>query len=58
MKRQEIFTEVEEILSKYCNECFLKAHHRKEYGKSFAHKFCIKQCTVGQQLKKYGDRLS
>jgi hypothetical protein len=58
MNRKQLLSEVGEILDTYCHDCFLKAHHRKEGGKSNAQNFCIKNCTVGQKLQEYGKRLS
>ncbi|WP_018660253.1 zinc-finger domain-containing protein [Heyndrickxia acidiproducens] len=58
MERKQLIQEVDEILNTYCKGCLLKAHFRKEYGKKYAHQFCIRQCTVGEQLKKYGEKLS
>ena len=55
--RKEILSEVEALLSTYCNGCFLKSHHKNEKGKRFAHKFCITECTVGEQIKKCGTKL-
>ncbi|KXT21417.1 hypothetical protein UZ35_04150 [Heyndrickxia coagulans] len=58
MERKQLIREVDEILKTYCEGCFLKSHFRKTRGKKYAHQFCIRQCTVGEKLKKYGDRLS
>ncbi len=58
LNEKQIRMEVGEILDTYCKECFLQAYFRKEYGKKKAQTFCIKQCTVGQKLKMYGDQLS
>lgn len=49
--------EVGELLDTYCDGCFLKQHHRSQYGKKYAQSFCIKKCTVGQTLKEYGNKL-
>ncbi|WP_456274938.1 zinc-finger domain-containing protein [Bacillus sp. AK031] len=49
---------VDEILVTYCEDCLLKAHFRKEHGKSHAHRFCIEKCTVGQKLKELGKKLT
>ena len=57
MSRKEILAEVENLLSTYCNGCFLKKHHKHEKGKRFAHKFCITECTVGNQIKTCGNKL-
>ncbi|MEH7441617.1 zinc-finger domain-containing protein [Bacillus sp. JJ1122] len=57
LTRKEILAEVETLLSTYCNGCFLKKHHQVEKGKRFAHRFCITECTVGNQIKSCGNRL-
>ncbi|MGG3922437.1 zinc-finger domain-containing protein, partial [Geobacillus thermodenitrificans] len=41
----------------YCDGCFLKSTFRKEYGKTYAQSFCIQQCTVGEQMRQYGEML-
>ncbi|MBO8177416.1 zinc-finger domain-containing protein [Aeribacillus pallidus] len=58
MKRKEVIAQVDELLTMYCDGCWLKAHFRKEFGKTFAHKFCIQQCTVGEKIKKIGRKLT
>ncbi|WP_416826667.1 zinc-finger domain-containing protein [Ectobacillus polymachus] len=58
MRKKELITEVNELLDTYCTGCFLNSYFRKEYGKHYAQTFCIKKCTVGEQLKKYGKELS
>ncbi len=58
MNRKEILQDIEKTLMTYCQGCFLKKHFRTEYGATHAHRFCISQCTVGEQLKLYGDRLN
>ncbi|RWR10390.1 zinc-finger domain-containing protein [Siminovitchia fortis] len=57
MNRSEVMKEINGLLKEYCEECFLKKHFRKEYSKTHAHHFCIKQCTVGESLRKKGDLL-
>ncbi len=57
MERTKIFEEVDELISTYCEGCFIKAHFRKEKGKAYAHQFCIKKCTVGDKLKELGHLL-
>ncbi|MGC8230422.1 zinc-finger domain-containing protein [Pseudobacillus badius] len=57
LERKQLIAEVEGILHTYCEGCLLKAAFRKEKGKSYAHKFCITECTVGEQLKRCGERL-
>ncbi|MCM3571583.1 MULTISPECIES: zinc-finger domain-containing protein [Mesobacillus] len=57
MTRNEVLAEVETLLNTYCNGCFLKKHHRQENGKRYAHRFCINECTVGEKIKKCGQKL-
>lgn len=56
--RTIIIEKVTELMDTYCVNCFLKAHFRKEYGKTYAHSFCINKCTVGEKIKKLGSQLS
>lgn len=58
MDRKQVLMEVSDILDTYCNDCFVKSHFRKEYGKNYAQSFCIHQCTVGEKLKEYGKKLN
>jgi hypothetical protein len=57
MDRKKIYAEVEEILN-FCEDCFLQKHFRKEKGRTFAHQFCLSQCTVGEKLKQLGKELT
>ncbi|WP_409301275.1 zinc-finger domain-containing protein [Peribacillus sp. SCS-155] len=57
MDRKLILTEVEQVLEEYCKDCFVYSTLRKENGRSFAHKFCIRQCTVGERIKEIGMKL-
>ncbi|GIN21105.1 MAG TPA: zinc-finger domain-containing protein [Bacillus bacterium] len=57
MNRSKVMKEINDLLEKYCEDCFLKKHFRKEFSKSYAHHFCIKQCTVGDILQKKGELL-
>ncbi|MCA1030430.1 zinc-finger domain-containing protein [Bacillus timonensis] len=58
MGKNKLIMEVGEMLDKYCDGCFLNKHFRKELGKTHAQSFCIKNCSVGQKLKEYGEKLS
>ncbi|MEQ2528586.1 zinc-finger domain-containing protein [Robertmurraya yapensis] len=58
MNRKQVLMEVEEMLNSYCKGCFLHKYHKKEIGRTYAHKFCISQCTVGQKIKMIGDKLT
>jgi hypothetical protein len=57
MERSIIMKEIDELITQYCDGCFLRAHFRKEYNQTFAHQFCIKQCTVGENLQEKGKDL-
>ncbi|WP_445493037.1 zinc-finger domain-containing protein [Niallia sp. 03133] len=57
MERKRWIHEVEELMNDYCKDCFLHQHHKMDKGKRYAHRFCISQCTVGQRIKKYGDKI-
>ena len=57
MDGKQLISEVGDILDTYCQDCFLKALYRKEYGKPYAQTFCIKNCTVGVKLQEYGKKL-
>ncbi|MBM7716419.1 zinc-finger domain-containing protein [Siminovitchia sp. FSL H7-0308] len=57
MNRTHVIKEIDEILQQYCNDCFLKKHFRKAYSKTYAHQFCINQCTVGSSLREKGKEL-
>ncbi|MDQ0155143.1 zinc-finger domain-containing protein [Robertmurraya andreesenii] len=57
MNRKEILQEVEELLSGYCNGCFLYKYHKLERGRTYAHRFCISECTIGEKIRDFGHRL-
>lgn len=42
---------------KYCKGCLLKERNRLEGSKSSAHSFCINECSVGIEIKMYGNKL-
>nr|WP_256218368.1 zinc-finger domain-containing protein [Bacillus sp. MUM 116] len=51
-------THVESLMTQYCEGCFLHRQLIKEGGRRKAHQFCISQCTVGEQIKEFGKKLS
>lgn len=57
MDRKQIVMEVGGLLDKYCNGCFLKKHYKDSFSKNYAQKFCITKCTVGEQIRNYGELL-
>lgn len=58
MERKKLMQEADELMKEFCQDCFLYQHNKTEYGKRNAHRFCISQCTVGNKLKEYGEKLS
>ncbi|MBA4536152.1 zinc-finger domain-containing protein [Bacillus aquiflavi] len=49
-----MYTLLQETLTNYCNHCFLSKHDKKEFGRSYAHRFCMIKCTVSSKLKHTG----
>jgi hypothetical protein len=58
MEKMSVMNEIDEILDTYCDGCFLKQQFSKDNGKTSAHKFCISNCTVGEQLKLLGEKMN
>lgn len=57
LNKKQTLSEISEIVDTYCVDCLLKKHFRNDYGKRYAHSFCINKCTVGEKLKKMGEKL-
>ncbi|WP_081707555.1 zinc-finger domain-containing protein [Bacillus massiliigorillae] len=57
-ERKIVLQQIEETLTLYCNGCFLYNHHKKDYGRTYAHKYCLSSCTVGERLKDFGQKLN
>lgn len=57
MKNTQVINEIDHLLQRYCDGCFVRAHLRKEKGKTVAHHFCIYHCTVGEEIKQVGKKL-
>ncbi|MFD2445781.1 zinc-finger domain-containing protein [Bacillus sp. CGMCC 1.16607] len=57
MNKQEILASLDTIQNHYCQDCFLHKHLKDDKGRRYAHRFCITQCTVGQKIKEYGEKL-
>lgn len=58
MKKEIVLTEITEILDHYCEGCLVKKQLIEERGKTGAHRFCIKTCTIGEQLKFLGAEMN
>ncbi|MBD7936145.1 MULTISPECIES: zinc-finger domain-containing protein [Cytobacillus] len=53
-EKKKLVKEVDQVIDFYCEDCFLYKYHRKEYGRNFAHRFCITKCTVGEKIQNIG----
>ncbi|PLR99681.1 zinc-finger domain-containing protein [Bacillus sp. T33-2] len=58
MTRKELLAEVEHLFSTYCDGCFLQKQFKKDKSKTYAHRFCISKCTVGEKIRACGEKLS
>jgi len=57
MNKISVMQDIDELMDMYCSECLVIKELRKSRGKQGAHKFCIEQCTVGEQLQFLGNEL-
>ncbi|WP_413362417.1 zinc-finger domain-containing protein [Lysinibacillus sp. 3P01SB] len=57
MNKVSVMKEIDELTDVYCTDCLVLRDLRKTRGKTGAHRFCIEQCTVGEQLKFLGEEL-
>ena len=57
MDRTEMIEKIDEVLGTYCQDCFIKKHFLKNKNKTYAHRFCIRTCTIGENLQQYGQEL-
>ncbi|WP_277584317.1 zinc-finger domain-containing protein [Psychrobacillus antarcticus] len=57
MKNTQLINKIDELLDTYCDGCFVRKQLRKESGKTIAYRFCLEQCTVGENIKQIGSQL-
>lgn len=57
MKKNVVMKDIDELIDTFCIDCPIKKELRQLRGKSGAHRFCIEQCTVGEQLQFLGNEL-
>ena len=50
MDKTIIMNEIDEYFDSYCEGCFLKTTVLKRKGRLERIRFCIKTCTIGEQL--------
>ncbi len=57
MNKVSVMKEIDELTDTYCMDCPVIRDLRKTRGKTKAHRFCIKQCSVGEKLQFLGQEL-
>lgn len=57
MNKVDIMKDIDELTDVYCVDCLVIRDLRKTRGKQGAHRFCIEQCTVGEQLQFLGQEM-
>lgn len=57
IKRESIIEEIDELTDRYCESCLVKKTLVRERGKTSAHRFCIQECTIGDQLRFLGEEM-
>lgn len=58
LERKLLLQQVEQTLDTYCSGCFLYHTHKKEFSRAYAHQFCLSSCTIGEQLRVIGEKLT
>ncbi len=58
LDRAHIMEEIDGVMDRYCDNCLVKKALNQERGKTAAHRFCIEECTIGDQLKFLGDEMN
>lgn len=58
MDKTIVMDEIDYVIDMYCDGCILKKQLAKDNGKTAAHRFCIKGCTVGEQLQFLGREMN
>lgn len=52
-----VLKKINDLEKTFCKDCLLKEVNRTEGSKSSAHAFCISECSVGIDIKMYGNKL-
>ncbi|GEN83659.1 zinc-finger domain-containing protein [Sporosarcina luteola] len=58
MDKLTVMNEINEVLDTYCEGCFVKRQLVSDIGKTGAHHFCIRTCTIGEQLRFLGSEMN
>lgn len=56
-EKKLLITQIHNTVQYYCEGCFVYAQFRKDNSRNAAQQFCNTQCTVGEMLQKFGERL-
>ncbi|MFC5559210.1 zinc-finger domain-containing protein [Ureibacillus thermophilus] len=57
MNKSAVIKDIDELIDTYCIDCPIKRDLRQTRGKAGAHRFCIEQCSIGEQLQFLGNEL-
>ena len=57
MNKIDVMKDIDELTDTYCVDCLVIRDLRKQRGKQGAHRFCIENCTVGEQLQFLGQEM-
>lgn len=57
MDKSAVIKDIDELIDTYCIDCPIKKALRHTRGKTGAHRFCIEECSVGEQLQFLGKEL-
>lgn len=58
LDRAHIIEEIDEVMDRFCENCLVKKTLNQERGKTAAHRFCIQECTIGDQLRFLGNEMN
>ncbi|CAD2075528.1 zinc-finger domain-containing protein [Phocicoccus pinnipedialis] len=53
----EVLKKITTLETRFCKNCPLKEFNRDKYSKTYAHHFCINECSVGITIKSHGNNL-
>ncbi|TDM04238.1 zinc-finger domain-containing protein [Macrococcus carouselicus] len=56
MKMIDTVRKINQLEDHYCHQCLIKKTLRQD-SKTKAHHYCISKCSVGLQIKQWGNNL-
>ena len=57
MDKVIVMQDIDTLTDTYCTDCPVIRDLRKQRGKTGAHRFCIDECSIGEQLQFLGQEL-